>query len=753
MIRPWRVGLLVDTTDARAVRGAIADLSSVWGGASMPIFDVNAPIEDLERLGRTFDVDSLYAAVEDGPLGEFLRRPGWAWRGRGPWGPFGSEEGGWFRKGLLPTHALLDRTVSLLLPTWDSADPADLVLAATWGLTDKCEARGKCVPYQDLLAAEAAAQAVVGPLAAGLLHVETAQLNHRELESGVVVLRPGHPEDVVAFWNLRAYGDRVIGVPADGHSLLVRSLLAPALPGITLHRSGADEPEPTLDVSGLEYASAEVAKLITAAADRDGLVIRATRRESVPLLLFQGQGTRFTRSIRADFRPESLWVDVDLPALPLVEDPNSFKLARGVVAAEVTFREVHGQDPRLTTELPPYRRHSALVEGLGLGEGVEHVRVGYNGLVLGLDAGREDARVPFAQNIDVIRYLFDDDSAMVTQSDVGRFQTRASEKFGGPFGGMFTQPGVRAAVMLAAGKPAGITLPHLRSVVEKERGGWPHASMESGVSPRDYAIRWVNNLFNSGLFIPTLKVHCSHCRVESHVSADQLTSTMQCEFCGRSYNLALSHGLARPDWRYRLAAHLRADQVGALLPALATTSLLRQLRPSHDLPPLGLGLRVTLGGREVEVDVAAYLMDPDWVAVLGEVKTGNRIDAHDVENFEFLRNRLTLKDVRCALLFATLKEQFSPEEKNLLRELVSRSAWIETSSGTMVPNVPLVLTGPDLSRHFWDEEHPWRWDKRTHSGIFGTAMTSCERNLGLRGFKHNGGAADHSDFVFEWGSD
>lgn len=752
MIRPWRVGLLVDTRDAGAVRGAIADLSSVWGGASMPIFDVNAPIEDLERVGRAFDVDSLYADVEDGPLSEFLRRPGWAWRGRGPWGPFGSEEGGWFRKGLLPTHALLDQTVSLVLPTWDSTDPADLVLAATWGLTDRFKARGKCVPYQDLLAAEAPAQAVIGPLAAGRLHVKTARLNRRELESGVVVLRPEHPEDVVAFWNLRAYGDRVVGVPADGHSLLARSLLAPPLPSLMLHRSGADEPEPTLDVSGLEHASVEVAKLIADAADRDGLVIRTRHRELVPLLLFQGQATGFTRSIRTDFRPESRWVDVDLPELPLVEDPNSFKLARGVVAAEVTFREVYGQDPRLTANLPPYRRHSALVEGLGFGEGVDHVRVGYNGVVLGLDAGVEGARVPFAQIIDVIRLLFDDDSATTAQSDAGRFQTRASEKFGGPFGGMFAQPGVRAAVMLAAGKPAGITLPHLRGVVEKERGGWPHAVMESGVSPREYAVRWVNNLFNSGLFVPTLKVHCSHCRVDSYVSADQLASTMKCEFCGRSYNLALSHGLARPEWRYRLAAHLRADQVEALLPALATTSLLGQLRPSHDPPPLGLGLKVTLGGREVEVDVAAYLMDPDWVAVLGEVKTGNRIDVNDVENLEFLRNGLTLKKVRCALLFATLKEQFAPEEKSLLRGLVSRSAWIETSSGTVVPNVPLVLTGPDLSRHFWDEEHPWRWDKGTHSGIFGTAMASCERNLGLRGFKHNG-TPDHPDFVFEWGSD
>ncbi len=49
MIRPWRVGVLADTASAPSIRQAIADLSSVWGGRYMPIFDIGAPIEDLKR--------------------------------------------------------------------------------------------------------------------------------------------------------------------------------------------------------------------------------------------------------------------------------------------------------------------------------------------------------------------------------------------------------------------------------------------------------------------------------------------------------------------------------------------------------------------------------------------------------------------------------------------------------------------------------------------------------------------------------
>src|SRR3954447_3729824 len=124
MIRPWRVGVLTDISSTEAVREAIADLSSVWGGAYMPILDSAAPIPELERLGRQYDVDSLYADVIEGPLGDLLRKPGWRWSGRGRWGPFGQETG--WRKGLLPLRALIDSSTDLLQPTWNSEDPSDL---------------------------------------------------------------------------------------------------------------------------------------------------------------------------------------------------------------------------------------------------------------------------------------------------------------------------------------------------------------------------------------------------------------------------------------------------------------------------------------------------------------------------------------------------------------------------------------------------------------------------------------------------
>jgi hypothetical protein len=347
-----------------------------------------------------------------------------------------------------------------------------------------------------------------------------------------------------------------------------------------------------------------------------------------------------------------------------------------------------------------------------------------------------------------LRLLFDCEKAKVIQSDVGKFQTRAAERFGGPYSGTFNQSGVRAAVALAAGRVSGVSLPQIRQTVEKNRGNWPHSLMDSETTPQEYASQAVNNLFHSGLFVPTLRVHCSHCRVESYASVEGLGPSMNCEFCGQTYNLALSHSLTRPEWRYRLAAHLRADQIEALLPALATTSPLRQLQHGEGSPPLVLGFQITIDGRTIEADVATYLGELEWLAVLAEVKTANRSDGKDIENLEFLASRLR-DSVGYLPLFATMKSELSPEERKGLRGLVERSALITTARGQSGPSLPLVLTGPDLSRNWWDDDHHWRWEKRNHNGIFDTALISCERNLGLRRYRYNEDAAGPA-FLFEW---
>lgn len=113
---------------------------------------------------------------------------------------------------------------------------------------------------------------------------------------------------------------------------------------------------------------------------------------------------------------------------------------------------------------------------------------------------------------------------------------------------------------------------------------------------------------------------------------------------------------------------------------------------------------------------------------------------------------LTAKGVRCLLVFATLKETFSSGEIADLRALAERAGPVDLSTGIRCANLPLVLTGSDLSHPPGSREHPWRWENQTGLGIFGTARGSCERNLGLQDHWLDG-PADSAKVVCEWNSD
>ncbi|SOC57767.1 hypothetical protein [Ornithinimicrobium cerasi] len=752
-LRPWRLGLLVDTSSATDVREAIAKLSSVWGGIWMPILDVRSSIQSIEATGELYDVDALYSEVTDGLVGELLRKPGWRWEGRASFGAFGGDFG--LRRGLLPLKALLRSGLDFAMPTWAAGHPDDLLLTATFGLAESLDAPldeaadGRAVVGLGYLAAKIPPPTVIGALELGQMYLSVVNRRYLKNWGGIHILRGGAIEDVLEFWNARAFGSPLIALPAERtEGNLVEFLLRRGLPTLEPYRSmdGAESVS-ELPVWGLTDAGSEVQAIIRAAAGERGLSVAERPRGHREVRGFSGVRTSIQSSVRAETRPSSRAAYITLPRLPIREDDSVIEA--GIVAAEVTWQSSDALDPRLSPRLPPHRRHSALVAHALATDGVEHVRVSVSGVVLGLDAHRDRVRVPLGNTLEAFRLLFDDADVEVSQSEVGLFQARAAERFGGPFSGFFSQPAARAALETTASRVEGITMPHLVQTVQSQRGGWPHPVMEPHVTPSAYATRVVHNLLFSGVFVPTTRVHCSHCRVQTRVSSDDLASRMQCEFCGEVFDLALSHALTKPEWRYRLAAHLRSDQVQALLPALAASSFLAQLRHTEEPPmPLVLGLQVEVDGRSIEVDVAAYIPDTEWITVLGEVKTGNRIDIHDVDNLVYLRERLARSGVRCILMFATLKDGFSPEEVATLRGLAERSHPTWDSMGRLVPNLPLTLTGLDLSHHPMDESHPWRWAGMQYAGLYGTAVESCRRNLGLTSCELSGSEVPPS---LSWG--
>jgi hypothetical protein len=103
------------------------------------------------------------------------------------------------------------------------------------------------------------------------------------------------------------------------------------------------------------------------------------------------------------------------------------------------------------------------------------------------------------------------------------------------------------------------------------------------------------------------------------------------------------------------------------------------------------------------------------------------------------------------VLFGTLNDELSGSEKQVIRDFSDRRARaLRSSRGQIIPHMPLVLTGEDVSLPWGDDAHPWRWDLRHEApGLFGTAIASCRRNLGLASYKPTG-AESWDEFVYEW---
>lgn len=754
MVRPYRVAQLVDTTDAVAVREAFVALSRTWGGIYMPIFDSSLPVDELEHLARGFDVDAIWSEATEGVLAEWLRESGSGWLGGGDWGPFAQSKA--YRSGLLLANQLDVARDELQIPEWPAGDPLDLLYTALFGClgpSPPSDVHDEPISFevpassrvglgflyvQPDLTAE-----MVGPIRATAVEANAQERRHLDGLGGAVIARTGHPEDLVLFWNLRTYGLRVLCLPEDGPEDLLRFVTRGDFSSARVTRGSAPEvgAERALPVWGLDSAGPSTLAALEAMATRLGMVLE-NREDRSANFGHPGLHTRFESTFRSEMRSTAPVAMVRTPPFPLT--PGS-RFRPGVVAVEISVYSTTGLDPRAAPQMPPYRRHGKVLERIVGRVDRNHIRIMSegNGVVVGQQASLDEAPVGFATHIAGIQALFDDDTLRVEQSDDGKFQTRASEMLGGPHGTLLLHPGVRAAIDKTAASPTGLSLVRLRRIAEEDRGVWPDVIFASHQTPKEYAREIIDNLLFSGLFVPMLDVHCSSCRVESQVSPRDLDATIRCEFCGEDFRLALSLSISRSkaQWRYRLAGHLSPQKVKALLPVLATASLFGQFQIVEG--PMSLqafGVKVAPEGREpIEVDIVTYLGSPNFLTVLGEVKTSNRVDEKDVRNLEDLQVRLDAKKVRSLLLFATLKDEFGPTEVKVLRELVERSRTTMTAHGALVPRFPLVLTGKDLSLPWSHDEHPWRWeeDRSYRDGLFGTAIQSCRRNLGLLDFKRS----------------
>lgn len=712
-VRPWRVGVLVDVDDAGQVMHAITQLSVVWGGLYMPILDMNAGFDVLRAAALLFDIDSVFAEDPSKELAESLRSSHYGWRGRAQYGPFASESS--LRLGLLPASALATSKDLGVTPWQGPAEPAVALAAYLGRRTGVGEQTGS------------------RPLGETTHLLDLATSYNRHAPRGFFVMRDGSARDAAWFWNCRVFSNAIYPLSANAQGFNAGVLadvteLAVFVPDTP---ANAAEAEPIrIPVWGFDdLAAAERQRLESWAAERRVHLEPNSRDKALAGTWFPGFSRIASSKFRVEVKPTGRLIPVDIPQLALRDSSSMYP---GIVAAEFDFHEASGVDPRLTVAIPPHRRHAALIGRQGYG--ADQVRVSSVGPVYGVQADQEDLSVSNAYQLDVMRLLFDDEKVMVGQSDEGKFQTRAAELFGGPLTGHLAQPGVRAAIQEAGTRLAGMTLSHLKHVVVSQRGDWPDPIHEFDQTPPQYAEREVHLLLNSGMLVPFLQIQCHECRITLRISPAQLGITVECEFCGADVRLGLALALTKPEWRYRLAGHLSASRVEALLPAMAASGVLGALHHVEGPPASHMfGLEVQLPNRaQVEVDVAMIMHEDAWVVVLGEVKNHNPIDSNDAENLFSLCAALTDKGIPAIPLFATFNESFSNEEQHAIRTAMEAAPNSASVRGQRLPLAPLLLTRRDMSLPNFHEDHPWRWSKPgSGAGILGIALESSKRHLGL----------------------
>jgi hypothetical protein len=761
-VRPWRVALLTDVSSAEDVRTTLRELSAVWGGYYFPILDRNASREELDRWCAAYDVDSLYLEDAKEDMEQFIARPGYQWPGRGPWGPFRSDGG--LRKGVLPTATLLRSLPAdtYVLPVWESGDCNDLLHAANWGYSDVLPpSPAATIPFPirrsdlDLLPVRAESVTRTGAAQASRMRVRATGHDASQWD-GVHVLDPQDPAQIVQYWNMRAAGARVFALPRQRCESLWRFLSPNMHEFATVVGTSTENLKTVADsrlaVWGLDRADDEVAaKIRQWCQDADATLQELPLSETFELTTMHSIDTNIRRTFRSSFDRGSRGVRVPVPILPWQED-DADEPWPGTVAAVVTTYSEKGQDPRLTANLPPFRRHSALIQPYAAGPDVEHARVCHDGIAFLVQPTVEEITLPFVSNLEVLRLLFDEPQITVNQSDDGRFQSRTAEMLGGAFSGTLTQPGVREVLRKAASKPSGLALQEIIGILRNNLGEWPDPIYSHRIDTRGYVDIQASMLLKSGLLVPKLEVKCTSCNVVSQVQPKELDAIIQCHYCRDEFPLALALKLRKPDWRYTLAGHLPTTKVEAMLPVLATLSVLGQLEyGANQTLCHALGAELKLDGlKQVEMDIAAIHHGSVPTVFLGEVKTSNRIDENDVANIELLQHKLHSIGVRCMPLFATLKEDFTDFEAGVLRGNCERMVSSRSRHGEVLPALPLLLTAPDLSLPYGHRQHPAQWiEGRPELGIDGVALESCKRNLGLIDFQFRG-TRDEPEFALQW---
>lgn len=641
-VRPVRLGLVIDRGNRKSVSAAIAAASACWGGRTFPIFFADEQISVVRRTAVHLGVDAIVPMDDIAETSHLADLIGFTWRGKD--NPLRDPRFG-YRLASVAAVLSAMRTNRESIEhyanvTWDSSELLDPVREVLFGHLPKPEGENELingVVANTLrgLHLSADQMARVDDLAGGLLDVGMWRIRHLSrgrAQSGVALVDPLSPTDLVRWWNLRAVGYNVLPWPTTSCAP-VESVTSELIHLLPANRWGKDSHEfinlyaQTRD----DVIPDSLSKLVTQLGRRP--VVHPAGSLEGDAELRGGIATKFSRFFESgivddDGRPA---ISIQLPPTGLQEPPGIHG-SLSCIAARVTVNSEEDMPASFSFAVPAVRQlndelrrsvsfSSAVIRGVG--DGIVATTALYD--------NDHPLRIAASHSRSLIHRLLTDAGFEVSQSEAGPWTNRIIELLGGATSTVSSQPAFREVLDRAA-RTRGAKPSELRQVARNLGGKWADRSSvhQPNVSYEDGVLRF---LTSQKLIEANLTYGCHACGLKQNVAPDEVSSTVTCNDCDNESPVSL-HVVQGASWTLRARRLLTPDRLRATFPIAATLTLLAVLRRrSNTTLHYAVGIDFKLGDDRFEVDLAVLVQDDFGPSlVLAEAKARGDIDSTDIDN-------------------------------------------------------------------------------------------------------------------------
>jgi hypothetical protein len=696
--RPLRIGWCIREDDFAALRNAVRQNFTIWGGFYNPLI----PIEDLDmarRLVRTFRVDVLWPASQDQEISKFIAQ-------NFPYlpNPLFAESMFTYSSGrrdpvlldiLHPMRKMYDDffrnnpnpSVSINIYEWQTEDPlADLLLFSRGAVPP---ARETGVDYFELLRRDLAAKTV---LIDKEVAIPVIASNERPVSlfsrfnlrrhysvpkgadgSGFYVGSASDFKDLVTFWNLRAT-DMALMFFDPLHATRQEAVRARWLQ--TLHSRPKRSSPP--DLTSIWYRKGSVPDLTMF----DG----STVRYEIDNSWWGGEGLKasypfFSEGSTLGSVSESStgepMVAFQLPEKPF--EPDDALFHRHLVAAiDPGIGLFDNENATLSTPFIPelneyYGRNCAFQW--------DAARAEPESLGLIINASRSDLSLKGMNVADLVGHMLRLDGIVAEPSRPGLIASRLIQQMGGLSGcRAFKIAGVRH--LIESHRPdQPFVRSHAIQTIRAENTDHPISLYENlYIEPRKVgaaldAQSVFSHLLKKGIFRAGLRFECPACRLEFWTSLDDVQTHTICEYCGNEFNVTPQ--LRDRDWAFRRSGLFGPNdhQEGAIPVVLTLQQLETTVGRSDFLYTTAMTLLSADGAfRPCETDFVAVVPRPSQDSIeiaIGECKTREEITDDDVAKLREVADRIRRDPFRIFIVFSKLAA-FSPQEIERARQLNDR---------------------------------------------------------------------------------